>query len=306
MRIVFAGTPKNAADTLQALLERGFEIVGVLTRLNAPIGRKKIVSPSPVAKLAESKGLPVWKSNSLDEQALNWLSSLEPDIGVIVAYGAILNSKALEAPKAGWVNVHYSLLPDYPGAAPVQLAILEGRHTSGVTVFALDEGIDTGPIYSQREVAIPLDATAGIALELLSKQGIELLDQTLRDIGSGVAVPKKQQLPSPRKLAAKLTRSDSRVNFNSPAQQVANLIRAMNPEPMAWFELDGLPVRALEARVSEATPLSPGLAMLDSGGVIVGCSDSCIELVTVQPAGKTAMPAADWFRGLRKDQVKLT
>jgi methionyl-tRNA formyltransferase len=306
LRIVFAGTPANAATTLQSLLDGGFDVVGVLTREDAAIGRKKVITPSPVAEVATKAGIAVFKSNSVDDPTLKWLAELDADLGVIVAYGSILRSKALAIPSKGWINLHYSLLPDLPGAAPVQWALLEGRKETGVTVFELDEGVDTGPIYSQQAVTIPEGVNAGELLEILTMQGIELLSKAIQEIASNAAVKKVQDSHGQRKFASKLDRSAAKINFSDPSADVLNVIRAMNPEPMAWFEFEGVPVRVLSATKADALGIAVGVAVSSDQKVVVGCADGAIELLSIQPAGKVPMSAIEWFRGLRKEQVELS
>jgi methionyl-tRNA formyltransferase len=227
---------------------------------------------------------------------------LNPTLGVIVAYGAILRKAALDTPEKGWINLHYSLLPNYPGAAPVQQAILEGSQVTGVTVFALDEGIDTGPILAQREVPISEQDTAGELLERLTPIGSSLLLAVLGDFDHVFSSAKAQSLSSPRPLVSKIDRAQAKVFFSRPAKEIHNLVRAMNPEPMAWFELEGEPVRLLETRLVDRSDLNQGELSLDGHQVLVGCLGSAIELIRVQPAGKNPMNAADWFRGLRGHQ----
>jgi methionyl-tRNA formyltransferase len=305
LKVVFAGTPKNAAETLEALVDAGVEVVGVLTREDAVVGRKKVLTPSAVALVCEQRELPVFKSNSVSESALEWLASLKPTLGVIVAYGAILRRAALDVPEKGWINLHYSMLPNYPGASPVQQAILDGLENTGVTVFALDEGVDSGPIIAQQQVQIHSQDTAGELLERLTPIGSSLLLRVLNDFDRLASSAKVQNSSSPSVQASKIDRAQARVHFSNPARDVHNLVRAMNPEPMAWFELDGEPVRVLETRLVDRSDLNQGELSLIGHQVLVGCIDSALELMQVQPAGKNPMNAADWFRGLRGQQQVL-
>lgn len=306
MRIVFAGTPANAAKTLLSLLDSGFLVVGVLTREDAAVGRKKIITPSPVAQVATEAGIALWKSNSLDVTALKWLKELEPDLGVIVAYGSILKKQALAIPAKGWLNLHYSLLPDLPGAAPVQWAILQGRQETGVTVFELDEGIDTGPIYAQQPVAIAEDFTSGQLLDVLTDHGVNLLSKTIREIANGTAVKTKQPLRERTESASKLTRASAKINFSDTCAEVLNLVRAMNPEPMAWCEFGEDSIRVLSAAPSEEKDLAIGQVKSLDQRILVGCKGGSVQLLIVQPAGKLPMLATEWFRGLHLEQVQLS
>ncbi|CAB4896165.1 unannotated protein [freshwater metagenome] len=306
MRIIFAGTPVNAAKTLEALLAANHDVVGVLTRIDAPTGRSGALTESPVAIVAMTHNLPLLKSNVPDKEVGDWIAALKPDLGIIVAYGSILKTKILEIPAKGWLNVHYSMLPKYPGASPVQQAILEGESTTGVTVFQLDEGVDSGPVLSQALVDLEPDATSGSALELLTVVGSKLLIDTLDSLDTYLEAKTFQDTNITYPLTHKITRALARIEFDKPAIQIVNLVRAMNPEPVAWFEFESQPIRVLVAAISETPSLSTGVAVLADGELIVGSADKAVTLLTVQPAGKKPMPGADWFRGLRRDSLSLT
>ena len=306
MRIIFAGTPVNSAKTLEALLGANYEVVGVLTRIDAPTGRTGTLTESAVARVASEHGLPLRKSNSPDAQVVEWLADLKPELGIIVAYGSILRQNLLEIPAKGWLNVHYSLLPKYPGASPVQQALLEGERTTGVTVFQLDEGVDSGPIVAQEAVEVAPDATAGSVLEALTVAGSDLLIGTLGNLESNLAAKVAQDTNSKHLVTRRISRAMARVNFGVPAIDIVNLVRAMNPEPVAWFEYESQPVRVLESAVSESPGVQLGVAHLVNGELVVGSSDKAVVLRTVQPAGKKPMAGADWFRGLRRESLTLT
>ena len=306
MRIIFAGTPANAAKTLEALLAANHEVVGVLTRTDAPMGRSGTLTESPVANIANKHDLPLLKSNLPDSQVGEWIAGLKPDLGVIVAYGAILKASLLEIPAKGWLNVHYSLLPKYPGASPVQQALLEGESTTGVTVFQLDEGVDTGPILSRASVVVDPEATAGSVLEQLTVVGSDLVLNTLEKLDDYLGTKTFQDKNLKVPVTRKINRAMSRIKFSMPALRIVNLVRAMNPEPVAWFEFEAQPVRVLESAISEFPGLPEGVAVLAEGDLVVGSSDGAVILRTVQPAGKKPMPGAAWFRGLRRDSLSLT
>ena len=306
MRIVFAGTPINAAKTLKTLVGAGNTIVGVLTRADAPTGRSGTVTESPVAAVASSLGIPVLKSNTVDTDVLDWISGLKPDLGVIVAYGCILKSDALEIPSKGWINVHYSLLPKYAGASPVQHAILDGETETGVTVFKLDEGVDTGPVLSAQRTEIRPNENTGELLERLTEIGSELLCRTVGDLDNQYSSRSFQEIDSTRVATRKISRALARLDFNQSSKDVVNKVRAMNPEPVAWFEFESLPVRVLEATVDGSAELAAGVARLLGSQLIVGCSVGSVALEVVQPAGKKPMSGADWFRGLRRDSLLLS
>lgn len=306
MRIIFAGTPANAAKTLEALLEANHEVVGVLTRIDAPTGRSGTLTESDVALVAREHGLPLHKSNLPDSPTSEWLAGLEPDLGIIVAYGSILKRNLLEIPAHGWLNVHYSLLPKYPGASPVQHVLLEGETTTGVTVFQLDEGVDSGPIVAQATVEIAPDATAGSVLEGLALVGSDLLIETLANLESRLGAKTAQDRYSKHPVTRKISRAMARIEFSTTASKIVNLVRAMNPEPVAWFEFESQPIRVLESAISEIAGLPVGVASLVDGELLVGSSDKAVVLRTIQPAGRKPMAGADWFRGLRRDSLTLT
>jgi methionyl-tRNA formyltransferase len=305
LRVIFAGTPDNAATTLAELHATGANIVGVLTREDAKVGKSKVVSPSPVGELAEQLGLSVRKTNSIDPETREWLIGLHADLGVVVAYGTIFRADVLAIPRLGWINLHYSLLPELPGPAPVQHALLRGLSGTGVTAFRLDEGIDTGPIISQSVIAIDESDNAATLLGKLTKEGSNLLKDILHRGETCVLSAVAQTLSTSSVSAFKPTRMFARLDFNSPAQSLANKVRAMNPEPMAWFEVNGINMRVLSARaIDEQTPVSQ--AQLLRRELVVGCQLGSLILETVQPAGKNPMPGADWFRGLRIEKLAIS
>ncbi len=306
MRILFAGTPTNAASTLDALVSAGFQVVGVLTRNDAKVGRNKSITETPVAVVAAKHGIEVQKANFISPYVQSWIEDKNADLGVIVAYGSILKNPTLQLPAKGWINVHYSLLPEFPGAAPVQHAILEGKSVTGVSVFRLDEGIDTGPILASREHEIAPNVTAGELLSELTVIGSVLLVETVSFLDERIANQRQQpKQPSPR-VAGKLSRTDAKIDFSRPVISVHNLIRAMNPEPMAWFEIEKSPVRVLSTSLSQHSDLTPGELMVREGDLLIGCEGGALKLSRVQPAGKNEMSGADWFRGLRQDSIRIS
>jgi methionyl-tRNA formyltransferase len=277
-----------------------------LTRADAATGRNAVVTESAVAEVAASLAIPVWKSNSVDEAVRDWISRSDAEIGVIVAYGCILKNDALAIPSKGWINLHYSYLPKYPGASPVQHALLEGATTTGVSVFELDEGVDSGPILSAEEVEILPNENAGELLERLTLEGSKLLVKTLDDFDRLYSARTAQNSDTARSVTRKISRTIARLDFRLSAEEFVNKVRAMNPEPVAWFELDTMPVRVLEASVAGATELDPGFAKLAGSDLVVGCLGGSVSLKRVQPAGKKVMSGADWFRGLRRDSLLLS
>lgn len=305
MRIIFAGTPSNAAHTLETLVAAKIDVVGVLTRQDSVVGRNKVLTESAVANSAKKHGIEVLKANQVTEDVSSWVTSLRADLGVIVAYGSILKKPGLTAPAQGWINLHYSLLPKFPGAAPVQHAILSGESTTGVTVFRLDEGIDTGPILAQAALEISADKTAGDMIESLTVTGSDLLVDTLRHFDERIANQQEQKLPTGMPVAGKISRSAARLDFSSSALTVHNFVRAMNPEPVAWFEYLGTQVRVLRTSAADNSNPRAGECQILGGELIIGCGSGSLKLEQVQPSGKNQMSGADWFRGLRKESILI-
>ncbi len=297
--IVFAGTPENAAQTLRALVQSGIEVALVVTKPDKPVGRKKVITESPVAKLATDLGLPTLKTESIDLQALQSIESSGAYLGVIVAYGSILQENALEALPGGWINLHYSLLPAYRGAAPVQRALYDGCTTTGVTIFKLDTGIDTGLVYGTAELEIAPEDNATTLLNKLTELGSSLLLQEIPGIYAGLSVAKRQE--GATTPARKVTREDARLDFKKNARTLENIVRASNPEPGAWVLYQGQPFKILAAFAIGQTALPPGEATLEGNRIVLGCANNTgLMLKQVQPAGKTPMDAQDWFRGVAK------
>jgi methionyl-tRNA formyltransferase len=296
MRLLFAGTPAAAVPSLDALAASAHEIVRVVTRPPAPQGRRRVLTPSPVDVRATALGLPVLHAARLDADATAVLSADEADLGVIVAYGGLLREPLLSAPRLGWINLHFSLLPRWRGAAPVQRAIIAGDTVTGAAVFQLEAGLDTGPLLAVREVRIGAFETAAQLLDRLAGIGAEVLSGVVDDLAAGTAVASPQQ--GEPTVAPKVTLEDGRLDWAEPADRVFARIRGCTPEPGAFTECGGLRIKVLEAAPApDAVPLEPGEVRADSRRVLAGTADTPLQLVTVQPAGRTAMPALDWLRG---------
>jgi len=297
MRLVFAGTPAAAVPTLRRLAGE-HEIVAVVTRPDAPLGRKRILTPSPVAQEAEALGIPVIKAARLDEEATGRITALRPELGVIVAYGGLVREPLLSAPEHGWINLHFSLLPAWRGAAPVQRALIAGDAELGATVFQLVPALDAGDVHAMRAYPVADDATADDALASLAVDGAQLTAEAVAAIADGTADPVPQQGDATH--AAKLGLDDGRLDWTSPADAVFARYRGVTSEPGAHTAIDGAALKVRElARAEDADPLPPGVLRGIKGGVLVGTGTVPLLLVRVQPAGKPAMAAADWFRGLR-------
>jgi methionyl-tRNA formyltransferase len=296
MRLLFAGTPQAAVPALDALAAGPHEIVRVITRPPAPQGRRRVLTPSPVDDRAAALGLPVLHAARLDEAATRTLLADEADLGVVVAYGGLIREPLLSGPRLGWINLHFSLLPRWRGAAPVQHALLAGDTTTGAAVFRLEAGLDTGPVLAVEEVGIGALETAGHLLDRLAAIGAPLLAGAVDALAAGTARAVPQQ--GEPTAAPKLTLEDGRLDVAGPAAALLDRYRGVTPEPGAFIEHAGVRLKVLEAAPApDAAPLPPGAVATVGGRVLVGTADAPVELVTVQPAGRTPMPAAAWLRG---------
>ena len=297
MRILFAGTPAVAVPSLDALVKAGFEIVAVLTRPDAPVGRKRILTPSPVAVRAMELGIEVIRAAKVDAETTSRIAEFRPDVAAIVAYGGIVPKAALGVPTHGWVNLHFSLLPAWRGAAPVQRSIIAGDDVTGAATFQLEEGLDTGPVFGTLTETVRPEDTAGDLLERLSISGAVLLSQTLSAIDAGQAAPQPQH--GEVSLAPKLTLDDGRLDWQQPALAVNRRARGVTPEPGAWTTLEGQRIKLEPVKLRpEIKDLAPGSIRVDGKSVVVGTGSHAVELGRVQPAGKKMMSSADWARGL--------
>ncbi|GAA5197827.1 methionyl-tRNA formyltransferase [Microbacterium jejuense] len=303
MRLVFAGTPAPAVPSLRRLAASTHDIAAVITRRDAPLGRKRVLTPSPVAAAAAELGLPVIKADRLDADATAEITALQPDLGVIVAYGGLVREPLLSTPAHGWINLHFSLLPRWRGAAPVQHALIAGDAATGASVFQLVAELDAGDVFAEFARDVPADATAGDLLAALADDGADLLADVVDAIAAGSAVARPQE--GEPTYAGKLGDEDGRVRWNEPASAVLGRIRGVTPEPGAHTTVDGarMKVLAVSAAPEDAPVLAPGELTLHAKRVLVGTASTPIALDTVQPAGKAAMRAADWWRGLRDTPV---
>ena len=300
MRLAFAGTPAAAVPTLQALLDSPrHTVVAAITRPPAPQGRGRRTVESPVAALAQDAGVPVLTPHKAgDPQFLAELAALEPDCCAVVAYGALLPASALAVPPHGWVNLHFSLLPAWRGAAPVQHAILRGDDVTGASTFRIERGLDTGPVYGVVTETIRPDDTAGDLLDRLAASGAQLMVATMDGIADGslVAVPQSSDGVS---TAPKITVDDVRVDWTAPGRHIDRLVRAGTPAPGAWTLFRGERLKLGPVRVGAGSELTPGDLRMSKDGVAVGTGSLDVRLGIVQPPGKRPMPAADWARGAR-------
>ena len=299
MRIVFGGTPDVAIPSLDALAESRHELAAVITRPDAPSGRGKRLTASPVARRAAELDLEVLKpQRPRDEEFVGRLTELAPDSCPVVAYGALLPQRVLDIPRHGWVNLHFSLLPAWRGAAPVQHAILAGDQITGATTFRIVLELDAGPIYATVTEPIGPDDTAGDLLHRLSLSGARLLVDTLDGIEAGTLTPNPQpEADAQVSYASKINAADAEIDWSQPAEVVDRLIRACFPAPGAWTTFDGDRFKINSAQTSRIV-LSPGVLEITKRSVHVGTGTRALELGHIQAQGKKPMAAADWARGV--------
>jgi len=300
MRIVFAGTPEPALPSLRRLAASPHEIVGVVTRRDAPLGRKRVLTPSPVAALAAELGLPVLKTDRLDSDATQTITSWGADLGVIVAYGGLVPEAALAVPTHGWINLHFSLLPHWRGAAPVQHSIINGDDITGAVTFQLETGLDTGPVFGQVTERIGELDTAGIMLERLSRSGSTLLVQTLQALDSGQAIAVPQS--GSHTYAPKITDVDAELDFTRTATEIRRRAHGTTPAPGAWVKVADKRFKFGPLREHrEITDLAPGEVRIEPGKqpkVYIGTATWALQPTEIQPPGKKMMNASDWARGV--------
>lgn len=296
LRIVFAGSPAAAVPSLDRLLASPHRVVAVVTREDSPFGRRGVLTPTQVGARARHAGVETVKTDRFDAHSTAWIADLEPDVGVVVAYGGLVPEPLLAVPRLGWINLHFSLLPRWRGAAPVHHAILAGDAVTGVTVFRLVAALDAGPIIAERTEPIGAFATSGALLERLAEVGAELLLEAVDALAAGTASEREQS--GEATAAPKLTAADGVIDWTGPAAAIDRRIRAVTPEPGASTVLDGERVKILEAAPAHgAAALAPGALSASGRRVLVGTGDLPLELIRVHPAGRTAMPASDWWRG---------
>ncbi len=301
MRVVFAGTPEVALPSLRAIAASSHEIVGVITRPDARAGRGRTLRASPVGLLGEELGVPVLKPRSAKQSGFaEELAALEPDVCPVVAYGSLVPRPVLDVPRHGWVNLHFSLLPAWRGAAPVQHAILHGDEVTGATAFLLEEGMDTGPVLGTMTETIRRTDTSGDLLGRLAEAGAGLLVAALDGLADGSISP----VPQPAEgvsMAPKITVEDAEIRWQDPAFAIDRRLRACTPAPGAWTTYRGarLKIDKLDQDVPGDIRLAAGELSATKRAVYVGTGTTPVRLDTVQPHGKKAMPAADWARGVR-------
>ena len=302
MRVVFAGTPEVALPALEAVAKSSHDLVGVVTRPDAPAGRGRRMVASPVGLRAEELGVPVLKpAHPREPEFQATLAALEPECVPVVAYGALIPESALAIPAKGWVNLHFSVLPAWRGAAPVQHAIWAGDEVTGATTFRIVRELDAGPTYGLMTQTIRPTDTAGDLLARLAEGGAGLLVATLDGIADG-SLEERDQPGDGISLAPKITVDDARVDWSEPAVAVDRRVRACTPAPGAWTTYDGERIKLGPVRPDpDHERLAPGSLTIAKNSVHVGTATDPVRLGTVRAHGRKEMPAADWARGLRLD-----
>jgi len=302
VRLVFAGTPEVALPSLRALLGSRHEVVAVVTRPDAPSGRGRRLVAAPVADVAAAHGIEVLKpARPSDPEFLARLREIGPDCCPVVAYGGLLPQPVLDVPPHGWVNLHFSVLPAWRGAAPVQHALMAGDEVTGATTFRLVGELDAGPVYGVLTERVLPDDTAGCLLDRLAEHGAELLVRTMDGIEDGELVAREQPGEGVS-FAPKVTVDDARIDWSLPAASVDRRVRACTPAPGAWTTFRGSRVKVGPVRVStdaEAEALAPGEIRAGKHDVLVGTGDGPVHLGDVKPQGKPQMAADAWARGVR-------
>jgi methionyl-tRNA formyltransferase len=302
VRLVFAGTPDAAVPALRRLLgSTRHDVVGVLTRPDTDAGRGRRATASPVRRVAEEHGVPVLTPTRVGEpQFLAALASWAPDCLPVVGYGALVPTHALDVAPHGWVNLHFSLLPAWRGAAPVQAAIRAGDELTGASTFRIEAGLDTGPVFGVMTETIRPTDTAGELLARLATSGAQLLESTMDGLADGrlVAVPQPVDGVS---HAPKITTDDARIDWCSPATAVDRLVRSVTPDPGAWTTIGDVRFKIGPVTPTEVVGLSPGQLQVNKASVLVGTASTAVRLGAVQPPGKRMVAAADWARGARLD-----
>lgn len=294
--IIFAGTPVTAIPTLKALLSAGHRILAVLTRPDAPVGRKGILTPSAIASFASEHGISIIKANRIDDDIASKMHALGADLGVVVAFGALLPSDVLSAPRFGWINLHFSALPRWRGAAPVQWTLLSGEKRAATSVFRLVAEMDAGDTASIVNHTLRGDETCGELLETLAQSGAKQVTDVVRDLNAGSAVFTPQS--DAVSFARKLTIADAELKPANSALENFNRFRAVTPEPGAWFSDAGVRIKVHVTQIS-SEKVQPGHVTFNAGTVLWGTATSALQLIEIQPAGKQRMSAVDWARGRR-------
>lgn len=298
MKLVFMGTPDIAAVCLKKILEDGFDVVGVYTQPDRPKGRGMKLMPSPVKQVAQEAGLPVFQpENFREEETVEQLRALQPDICAVVAYGRILPQKVLDVPKFGCINIHASLLPAYRGSAPYQWAVLDGLKETGVSAMFLVREMDAGDVIDVSKTPIGENETAGELLDRLAVLGASLLSKTLARFAAGEEIPRIKQDEARVSYAPMLDKTMCPIDWSKTAQQVHNHVRGLHPWPVATMELNGKTFKVHETRVVQGSGAPGTVLELNKNGLVIACGEGAVEIRSIQAEGGKRMAAPDYFRG---------
>jgi methionyl-tRNA formyltransferase len=300
MKLVFMGTPDFAAECLRALIENKMEVAAVFTKEDKPVGRGHRLAASPVKEVACSAGIPVYQPHRVkDDESYRALSEIRPDLIIVAAYGQIIPQRILDLPKFGCINVHASLLPAYRGAAPIQWAVINGEEESGVTIMQMAAGLDTGDMIAKKIVKLAPDETGGSLFDRLSKEGAQLLIETIPKIQAGAIIPEKQPEESTTMYARMIKKSDGAIDWSRDAVSIERLIRGLNPWPSAYSYLGGKQVKFWSASVSgKESGKEPGAVFdVDKKGFSVQTGKESLRIRELQMTGKKRMTADAFLRG---------
>ena len=301
MRVLFWGTPEFATPPLRALLGEGFDVVGVVTQPDRPVGRSRSqLVPSPVKQIAMEEGIPVLQPEKPrgDTAFADEVRKLAPDISVVVAYGNLLSKELIDLPTRGTLNIHASLLPAFRGAAPIQASIIGGLTETGVTIMRMVQKLDAGPIIHQLTTPIADDETGGELALRLSELGALALVEALALLEANAA-PERDQDDSAATYAPKIDRGTTRIDWSQPAEQVARRIRAFDPAPAAWTTHKGSDLKVFGGRaMATLHPAAPGeITLIDANGMAVACGEGAVQITALQPAGKRRLSPIDFANG---------
>ncbi|MEH7117827.1 methionyl-tRNA formyltransferase [Neobacillus vireti] len=298
-KIVFMGTPDFSVPVLQQIIKDGYDVIGVVTQPDRPVGRKKVLTPTPVKVEAVKHGIPVFQPEKIrQEEELTKILSLEPDLIVTAAFGQILPKQLLEAPKFGCINVHASLLPELRGGAPIHYAIIQGKKKTGVTIMYMVEKLDAGDILTSVEVPISEEDNVGTLFSKLSTAGAELLSETLPLLLAGRLIPKPQN-EAEATFATNIKREQEKIDWEKTGEEIYNHIRGLNPWPVAFTTMEGQVIKIWQSKKVSGLKGDPGTILkIESDGFTVGTgNETAIKIIELQPSGKTKMQCEQFLRG---------
>ncbi|MBA9024922.1 MULTISPECIES: methionyl-tRNA formyltransferase [Bacillaceae] len=299
-KIIFMGTPDFSVPVLQRVIKEGYDVIAVVTQPDRPVGRKKVMTPPPVKIEAVKQGIPVYQPEKIrNEESLEEILALKPDLIITAAFGQILPNKLLEAPEYGCINVHASLLPELRGGAPIHYSILQGKEKTGITIMYMAEKLDAGDILTQAEIKIEEEDNVGTLHEKLSKVGSDLLADTIPKLFNNEITPVKQN-DAEATFAPNIKREQEKIDWDKNGEDIYNHVRGLNPWPVAYTLLNGETLKVWKTKkIQLTTPAQPGVVIdvLEEGIVVGTGNTTAILIIELQPAGKKKMSAKDYLRG---------